>query len=255
MTKTLRILLIISAVVSVIAVLVDAYSFAEYSMLPSGADYVETLLPSDLLNGIVGLAQSALSLFLGIIFLMWIYRANKNLHALSNMHMKFTPGWSVGWYFIPVANLFMPFQSMREIWEVAHKGRPSRQAVLYWWWIMWIGSNMIGGVAAQFSFAVSDVRTFMASTIVYLVSDGLQAASSLVALYMVTRIGEAYMQSYTEPGAAVYSNQSSVPQSQGQIPPGWYADPTSRNELRYWDGVQWTSIISNGGVQMNDRLM
>lgn len=36
------------------------------------------------------------------------------------------------------------------------------------------------------------------------------------------------------------------------VAPGWLADPTGRHQLRYWDGRQWTSHVSDGGVQGSD---
>ena len=35
-------------------------------------------------------------------------------------------------------------------------------------------------------------------------------------------------------------------------PAGWYADPSSRYELRYWDGTQWTEHVSRAGQQFTD---
>ena len=35
-------------------------------------------------------------------------------------------------------------------------------------------------------------------------------------------------------------------------PAGWYADPSGRYELRYWDGNQWTEHVSRGGQQYTD---
>ena len=35
-------------------------------------------------------------------------------------------------------------------------------------------------------------------------------------------------------------------------PAGWYADPSSRFELRYWDGGTWTEHVSRGGQQFTD---
>ncbi|MHB8439953.1 MAG: DUF2510 domain-containing protein [Acidimicrobiales bacterium] len=35
---------------------------------------------------------------------------------------------------------------------------------------------------------------------------------------------------------------------------GWYADPSSRHELRYWDGTRWTDHVSDGGQQTSDPL-
>jgi hypothetical protein len=38
----------------------------------------------------------------------------------------------------------------------------------------------------------------------------------------------------------------------GGAPAGWYADPSSRFELRYWDGGQWTEHVSRAGQQYTD---
>lgn len=35
-------------------------------------------------------------------------------------------------------------------------------------------------------------------------------------------------------------------------PQGWYVDPTGRHEYRYWDGVDWTAHVSDGGVAETD---
>jgi hypothetical protein len=36
------------------------------------------------------------------------------------------------------------------------------------------------------------------------------------------------------------------------VPAGWYADPSGRYELRYWDGQQWTEHVARGGQQYTD---
>ncbi len=37
------------------------------------------------------------------------------------------------------------------------------------------------------------------------------------------------------------------------IPAGWYADPAGRHERRYWDGTDWTSMVSDGAVTATDN--
>ena len=36
------------------------------------------------------------------------------------------------------------------------------------------------------------------------------------------------------------------------VPAGWYADPSGRFELRYWDGGAWTEHVSRAGQQFTD---
>jgi len=37
-------------------------------------------------------------------------------------------------------------------------------------------------------------------------------------------------------------------------PAGWFADTTSRHQLRYWDGSQWTESVADNGVTAVDPV-
>jgi hypothetical protein len=43
-----------------------------------------------------------------------------------------------------------------------------------------------------------------------------------------------------------------VSPSAGLSPPGWFADPSSRFHLRYWDGKGWTEHVSLNGIVYSD---
>lgn len=51
--------------------------------------------------------------------------------------------------------------------------------------------------------------------------------------------------------AAQPAAQAAPPANSG-VPANWYADPSGRFELRYWDGSQWTEHVSRGGQQFTD---
>lgn len=82
----------------------------------------------------------------------WIYRASENAHAISG-EMTISPGWSVGWYFVPFANLVKPLHAMREIWHASYRSGESyferTPAMLGWWWALWLGNNVIGNISFQ----------------------------------------------------------------------------------------------------------
>jgi len=84
---------------------------------------------------------------------MWIYRAHANLTDAGFTGLEFSPGWSVGWFFIPFANLVKPFQAMRELWNASHgeeggySAPASRELVL--WWSCWISGSILDGVSSQ----------------------------------------------------------------------------------------------------------
>jgi len=58
-----------------------------------------------------------------------------------------------------------------------------------------------------------------------------------------------------EPVAAVVAEPvvaEVAPAPESAVPAGWYADPSGRFELRYWDGAAWTEHVSRAGQQFTD---
>jgi hypothetical protein len=100
---------------------------------------------------------AALPLFFALIacFVLvgrWIYRTNANAHLLSD-EMTISPGWSIGWFFIPFANLVKPYEGVKETWRVSHEAgglhEETDSALLPWWWGLWLLTNILSTVAAQ----------------------------------------------------------------------------------------------------------
>jgi hypothetical protein len=64
---------------------------------------------------------------LGLFFLLgvvpialWIYRAHANLRDAGVIKLAYSPGWSVGSFFVPLVNLVIPFRAMRELHNRSH---------------------------------------------------------------------------------------------------------------------------------------
>jgi len=89
-----------------------------------------------------------------VVFGMWIYRAAANVVAAMVPGFDYTPGWAVGWYFVPLANLFKPFGAMRQIWNASHSGGSDLdrgEPLLVYWWGIWTFT----GIASYFAFRLS----------------------------------------------------------------------------------------------------
>ena len=79
---------------------------------------------------------------------VWLYRVACNVRAIGARRLENTPGWAVGWYFVPFMSLFKPFGAMVEIWNGSHspdlwKIRPV-PSLLRWWWGLWLGVGIFG---------------------------------------------------------------------------------------------------------------
>jgi len=57
-----------------------------------------------------------------------------------------------------------------------------------------------------------------------------------------------------EPAVAepAVAEAAAAPVADSAVPAGWYADPSGRFELRYWDGAAWTEHVSRAGQQFTD---
>ncbi len=88
-----------------------------------------------------------------ILLLVWTRRANQNVRALGASGLRFTPGGAVGWYFVPIAWFWKPYQAMTEIWKAS--ARPAdwkhqRGSVLLgWWWGLWLLASWGAGLASE----------------------------------------------------------------------------------------------------------
>ena len=95
----------------------------------------------------------AISVICIVVSCMWIYRATHNAGGIAPTEKRIKPGWAVGWFFIPVANLWKPYQSIRQTWNTTFDptgdmNRPG-PSVLAWWWGTWIVSNILSNVSIR----------------------------------------------------------------------------------------------------------
>lgn len=66
----------------------------------------------------------------GVCFLAWLHRAYGNLRSLGARQLDSSPGWAVVSFFIPILNLFRPYQIVRETWRHSHPALPAGQITM-----------------------------------------------------------------------------------------------------------------------------
>jgi hypothetical protein len=136
-------------------------------------------------NVVVGLTQMIVYFSGAIGFLMWVHRAAKNLRALGATGLDFTPGWAVGYYFVPIMNLFKPYQAMKEIWResdprlTTYSSKALKEARLPFLFPLWWSGWILGNIASQVSLRVSLRDESLQSL---QVSEGANVAASAFAL-------------------------------------------------------------------------
>lgn len=140
------------ACVAVYMVVDVLFGLSLINVYVSGQDY---LYPDELgFSAFAGVADVVMSLLCFVVVGRWIYRASANAHTFSD-EMTISPGWAVGWYFVPFMNLVRPYQAMREIWLASHfrgnwHGEPA-PGMLGWWWGLWIVTSILGNLSFRLS--------------------------------------------------------------------------------------------------------
>jgi hypothetical protein len=142
---------------------------------------------------VVLLVSSLLAIITIILFAMWIYRAAANIMAANITGFDFTPGWAVGWYFVPFANLIQPFLAMRQIWNASHAGGSDLDRgdpILTLWWTAWLTSNITANISMQLAWRSTSAEMYEVSLYLGIASSILNLVLFVVGMRLVERITE-----------------------------------------------------------------
>lgn len=94
----------------------------------------------------------AIFLLLGIVAVvvacMWQYRAASAARALGQPSTH-SPGWGVGSWFVPIVQLWMPYQAVR---DCLPPGDPTR-ALIRNWWLLVLGGQIMNAAAVFAAFS------------------------------------------------------------------------------------------------------
>lgn len=155
-------------------------------------------------QAIVGVVQFLVFVVSGIWILRWIYRASCNTRELGATGMRFSPRQSVMWYFVPIMNLWKPFQAMKEIWQASERPRDWQKGpapgLLVGWWTLWLISSSAGNASFRLSLRAESIAELLAANRVTLISDFMDIPLSIVFAFLVKAIHD--MQTTSPAGSA-----------------------------------------------------
>lgn len=157
---------------------------------------------NDAREAAVGFAQSVLYIASAVVFLMWVYRTHKNLPPLGAAGLRFTPGWAVGWFFVPIMSLFRPYQAVAEISKASDPnvdatGGTSWKSVspsplVRWWWAFFLISSYVGYIVFRIALPIvlysEELSDFLTLTYANMVCDAIDVVGILITILMVKRI-------------------------------------------------------------------
>ena len=157
-----------------------------------------TIVPFDMSTleridlGISAIGIALIVTFFGAAFMVarFTFRAMRNLHTVGSKHADMSPGWAVGWYFIPFANLFKPAQGMSQIVHGTRHAigdvNDTNSGIPLWWtcWLMTNFSQTIADRIVRFSGDTIDTQT----QLVAFAFDGASSTIGIVSAWALIQI-------------------------------------------------------------------
>ncbi len=133
---SLVVLLGLNVVLAAVMVVLRLFEIGLLQRIGRGEFLFDEAVLSDQRVKTVTIVGLAFVLVTGMVWLVWQHRSQANLHAVPVRELEYTPGWAVGWWLIPFANLVKPFQTVRELWKASGGDQHGRQ-VKTWPLIGW----------------------------------------------------------------------------------------------------------------------
>lgn len=189
LTQTVQVVLVLMLAVSAITIASDVFRYFTYALLAAGAESGPRVDLAETIANAVSIAYLAVLVVLAVLFLAWVYRTNAYLRLTSGYPIRATPGWAVGWYFVPIANLFRPLRDMRDIWRASHGGASAGLGLVNGWWAAFLASNVVWLAAPAPE--LTSASAYMLDSLSYLAADTISVIPCALTLVMVTRITRA----------------------------------------------------------------
>ncbi|MFE9860290.1 DUF4328 domain-containing protein [Streptomyces sp. NPDC005780] len=187
--------MLLGAVAAADAVSIAAGIHARHVFAEGAADdflrYDEAALDrADMLYRFSGSPQMMTFLAAAVVFLVWFRRVRLNAEVFDARAQPMRPGWSIGAWFIPVANFFLPYRVASGIWTASTPaGRPvASRALLNAWWAGLIGSRLFGVWAERRYAAAEEVDEVLDGFGLVIAADVLDIAAAVLAILFVRRL-------------------------------------------------------------------
>lgn len=185
-----KILLAVGAIATGISLLADALSLA-FPPLAEDQELSDNMMGAAIALVIFLLAILEFVIYITtvVFFLMWMHRAYKNLRALNPANrLDYSPGWAVGSFFIPFANLIFPYRVVKEIWQKSWPrdealfSAPSPPATFPLWWTFWLLASFAGNITWRVNF---DPNIAESTKAMVSIGDGALSILAAVFAYLV----------------------------------------------------------------------
>lgn len=189
--------LVACIVIGVLSLWAEMGQVQVLNTIRSGTFDMAVVEASDLTVWISAILELVAVIFTAVCFLKWMAGANRTARSLAPNLISDTPNWSVGWWFIPFANLYKPYAGLKEIWHAStvQPGTPYQAnppSVFPIWWTFWIVRIVLSRVAQSMATSAgTDAGHLISATYAQMTVEVVSIVAAASAIVVVRSIAGA----------------------------------------------------------------
>lgn len=179
--------------ISIISILVELSQYNLLGRIEAGDFTMEEVENSDLVMSSVAILNIIINVTSIVFFIMWFRRAYYNLSQVSAEAASFGEGWAAGAWFVPILNLFRPFQIMKEIWygTQANSGSEEEQQpgmILGFWWTFWVVGGFLSNASMRMTFGDPEIEQLRTSALLSIASGIVHIVAFILILMIIRKV-------------------------------------------------------------------
>ncbi|MFI8961263.1 DUF4328 domain-containing protein [Streptomyces sp. NPDC053493] len=180
------------AVVSLLGATAVVDVFAFLAALALRADPVPEG-SADLIVALVSVVQLLLLVATVVVWIVWFHRTRQNAQVWApDLHSR-GPGWAIGAWFIPFANLWIPRNIAAEIWRASRRlpyapDAPGELGLLNGWWALFVLQGLVDRVAGRLYEKAETPDAYVTAASWLAANDIANIAAAVLAILFVRRL-------------------------------------------------------------------
>ena len=183
-----QVLLLVCIVMSVATIGIETFGIIAVADFLNGYDTtIDRLDMYDQGTGVVSVLSSVFIITAGVLWAIWQYRVAKQVTGQTRR----SPGWHAGSWFVPIVNLWFPYQNISDLWRAVGRTRPSGQIT---WWFLWVVGNYVIQLATRAYLAAEDLEAFRVAMWMSLAGEVLLLAAAPMAWLVIRGITQGLLQ-------------------------------------------------------------
>lgn len=146
------------------------------------------------LTGRAGMFQGQVTIVTGIVFIIWFHRVRTNAEVFAPGADKLPRGWAIGAWFVPLANLVLPYRIAVTTWISSTPSgadghhRRFRLTLVNVWWGAFVLSKVLGWYGGRSYAGAETTEAVRNAATTMLAGDVLDIVAAVLAVLFVRRL-------------------------------------------------------------------